>query len=381
VLTDLSGEYDKLKSNVYRYIPLMFDLEMTFRISYKNDDTKANTLLAENEFIKAFADFVIQIDELVNRFETAGRVIFKNNYKEIEQSIELLKIIKTVIQSLNLKDREFSKNIANGYTDQIEELKILKNRYGNNIFPFLAVDPRREGMADLIVDLVGPGKPFHGIKLYAPNGYSPTDPHLYDRKTKFINDTSLYQYCIDNKIPIMAHCSDAGFSTFVEELEVVGHYRDGITIEFCDKPTRIRFTKNMPFKFKKAVRERASVLNHPDLWNIVLTEYSDLTICFAHFGGESVVWQGAIAGLMRGRENVYTDLSCITDKNYLAQIKKSYYDTNDEITNRIMYGSDFFFNMLDKIKFSDYYKHFTSTFDKEQLNFMNNTIPKQYLGI
>ena len=36
VIEDLSEEYLNLKSNVYRYIPLMFDIEMTFNEGYRS---------------------------------------------------------------------------------------------------------------------------------------------------------------------------------------------------------------------------------------------------------------------------------------------------------------------------------------------------------
>ena len=355
------------------------------------------------QITRIFADFrhgffTDDIDRLVNKFEKTNELIFNGTWVENEESVRILKIIKTILTALNVVNINLKDDTKNGYLRQIEELKGLKVRYGNNIFPFLATDPRREGMSGYITDNVGRENSFRGIKMYAPNGYSPTDPLLFDDAKGFINGKCLYAYCIENRIPIMAHCSNAGFSTFVMELEVCGdilvHDVNGDIIikdemgnvtnyryEHYDTPTMITFNSSLTTGgFALAVRERACTLNHPRIWRKVLEKYPDLTLCLAHFGGESIEWRMEIAQLMRDFINVYTDLSCMTDEKKLKQIKKEYFDKNDPIAEKIMYGSDFFLNMLGRIEFNNYYKHFTKVFSSAQIKKMSLDVPVNFLS-
>lgn len=390
VLNDLEDEYYNLKSNVYRYIPLMFDLEMTFRNKYSDHNIDHQISETEKEFKSKLNDFKDDIDELIKKFDDKKEIIYYGSLVDNEESVKMLKIIKICLNVLKVANLSLNKDTITGYYKQLDELIGLKVRYGNDIFPFLAVDPRRKDMGKLIEEYVGKNKPFHGIKLYAPNGYSPTDPHLFDDSYKFVHGKSLYSYCLENKIPIMAHCSNAGFATFTANLEVCGdiytYNEDSGSSELVhyNTPTEIIFESSITNGgFKEAVRERAHVLNHPDIWREVLKKYKNLKICLAHFGGESPVWRERIAQLMRDYPKVYTDLSCMVSKNRLKEIKTQYFDSNDPITERIMYGSDFFLNMLNKIKFKDYYKHFIDTgmFSTNQMDQMAIHVPKKFLGI
>ncbi len=380
VLDDLSEEYNDLESGVYRYISLMFDLEMTFRKEYSNDVADERIDKRENDFKELLSGFIDDIDGLINKFEDVGELVFQGTRDDNVKSIKFLKQIKKVIDVIGLFNPELKQKAQSGYQLQINEVIVLKKRYGDNLYPFLAVDPRRDNMEQIILENVGKDKPFHGIKLYAPNGYSPTDPNLFDDNQGFIDGMSLYSFCIKNSIPIMAHCSDAGFSTFVEDVEVWGDVHINGVIKNYNTPTNVHFNKNLPgFKFDEAVRERAYVLNHPKLWEIVLSKYNDLKICFAHFGGASVEWRTEIATLMEQYPKVYTDLSCMVKKKRLQDIKDQYFTENSLIKDRIMYGSDFYLSMLNKIKFEDYYKHFKDVFSEKQLVDMSIKIPENFL--
>jgi hypothetical protein len=46
-----------------------------------------------------------------------------------------------------------------------------------------------------------------------------------------------------------------------------------------------------------------------------------------------------------------------------------------------MYGSDYFLNMLQGIKFKNYYGNFKAAFSEEQLESMSVRVVKEYLGI
>ena len=382
VLDDLDKEYYKLKANVYRYIPLMFDLEMTFRNKYKGGNSLVGLDSTENQFKKQITDYLNELEGLIEKFEKGNKLIFDGNLVENEASVKVLKFIKKSLKVLNVINPDLEGNTKTGYQKQVDELKALKHRYGNNIFPFLATDPRRKDMARIILENVGPGKAFHGIKLYAPNGYSPTDPHLFEDSTAFIDGKSLYSWCIENNIPIMAHCSNAGFSTFVMDLEVMGDVRINEKLVHYNEPTKITFNNNvLKGGFARAVRERGATLNHPQIWEKVLQNYPKIKICLAHFGGESEIWRKEIARLMGVYSNLYTDLSCITHQDRLEKIRKAYFGKKNKIKDRIMYGSDFYLNMLDKLTFSDYYEHFRRSFHRKELKEMSVDVPKRFLGV
>lgn len=109
------------------------------------------------------------------------------------------------------------------------------------VYPFLSADPRQPNILQIVKDNVGANKTFIGVKLYAPTGYSPTDPLLYSTGDTYSDkEDCLYNYCMKNDIPITAHCSDSGFATFNNTAKVKGYiytadkdkieYKDGIIV-------------------------------------------------------------------------------------------------------------------------------------------------------
>ncbi len=391
MLHDLEEGYYASFTDVYRYVPLMFDLEMTFKNSYDDDDLEDRLDELKNSFSDEHKKLVKKINSIVKKADK-GKKVFSGTQSQNDSSIKPLKDLLWLVKKLGKLTDNLSKETRESFHKQLDELSHLKVNYGNDVFPFLATDPRRTNMGTYIEGQVGPEKTFHGIKLYTPNGYSPTDPNFFDPSSGFTHNTSLYKWCSDTKTPIMAHNSDAGFATFTKRLEVFGH------ICTSDKNPDGSFKleeKNKEFiefnhtlfdgGFANSVRERAHTLNHPTLWREVLKKYPDLKICLAHFGGGSEEWQKEIAKLIVEYDNVYTDLSCQTDIERLKEIKEAYFihDTpeNLKIRSRVMYGSDYFLNMLQGIKFETYYNNFREVFTTDEIETMSLDVPKTYLGL
>ena len=63
------------------------------------------------------------------------------------------------------------------------------------IYPFIAADPKRGGVANIVIDALKGGT-FKVAKIYPAIGFTPDDRRLYP----------IYEYCTDNGIPITAHC-------------------------------------------------------------------------------------------------------------------------------------------------------------------------------
>jgi len=281
------------------------------------------------------------------------------------------------------------------YSGQALQLIEVSKRYKNRVFPFLSVDPRRPAILDFVKEYVGPDKPFHGIKLYAPTGFSPTDPILFGRDT---DDDSLYRYCVDNGIPITAHCSPGGFGSFANAVHVEGHIqvREGVAIEvdgfqgnidsdgICEVLGIVHFSTSIESNGLDAmVAERSRTLNHPRIWRRVLERFPELYLNLAHFGGQEdacmyaqnnngtvhdyTPWTQHIAELMNEFSNVYTDLACYSDSEAVQLFKDQLYNEilTEDVKSKIMYGSDYNILMLFEASLADYVTDFKRIFGED----------------
>jgi predicted TIM-barrel fold metal-dependent hydrolase len=370
---DLRNAYMEMDPRVQKFLPLMVDFEYIFRIKYYSSDETPKDKAKQKEHQAA----------MLQSFEDVRTKIKKTLKKEQPNTDkDKHRLLTRFVSETEDFGRPESKKAIDGhsieiikpYERQLETFKELKQEYKDDFQAFLATDPRRPGMMDLIMENVGQGKPFTGIKLYPPMGYSPTDPFLFGTDD---NEDCLYKYCIDKQIPIITHCSAAGFSTFVDKLQVIGAVMPNM--KFDSQPviytrlTEIKFETNI-LNFGKAVEERAYKLNHPKLWEIVLKKFPTLKIDLAHFGGDPDEYgterREYIFKLMTQKQEngqlqypyLYTDLSCITDKELLQDI----YDNKfNYIKDRVMYGSDYFLNLIWGEDFATYYQNFTDVFNGE----------------
>ena len=371
---DLVAEYAKLDPSIQKYMPLMVDFEYLFRTKYHVEDETLEDVQNRKDQL---TDFMVKFDIIRKKIK---KVIAKEHTHAGNNRLELLtQLIKETEENSNPKDNDaVDAQLAldiKSYQRQLETFRELKKLHGDNLNAFLAVDPRRPDMMDIIKENVGKDKTFTGIKLYPPMGYSPTDPFLYGKDGQ--NDC-LYKYCIDNHLPIVTHCSAGGFCTFVQHLEVIGAVMPDM--KFTSQPvnytkvTEIKFKTNVLKSFGDAVKERAYRLNHPKLWEMVLDKFPTLKIDLAHFGGDPDEYgnerRDYIFKLMMKKNdagqpkypNFYTDLSCILEKTLLQDIYKSKYS---QIPERFMYGSDYFLNLIWDENFKTYYQNFVDVFGGE----------------
>ena len=89
-------------------------------------------------------------------------------------------------------------------TRELEELAAEVNAQGGvKLLPFLGIDPRGYDAPSLLAfvrERVGKDKPWKGLKFYPSMGILPTDDRL----------RGVFDYCQDNSIPIVSHCSVGG---------------------------------------------------------------------------------------------------------------------------------------------------------------------------
>ena len=403
--TEVFNELNQHYKDEFILTPLMFDLTYCFVSSAIGTKELAKPIDYFKILEKRKQAFVKQVEQLAPSIKEGARAITVKDKREQKLLTELdreLKQFKTLTGELKKSDkkdtvrkRQLSKDLdgipgeADGFHEQILQLKALKSnpKYKERIFPFLAVDPRRPGILKYMKENVGKGKPFIGVKLYTPNGYSPTDPLLYGSEG---NDDCVYNYCVKNKIPVTVHNSFGGFATFMDSVEITG---DVYT------PSGIRHMQKEFYSFSiklikdpgKAIKERALVLNHPSLWEKVLQKYPNLYLDLAHFGGgerlgmaldnkddqESGNWSKKIIELIQKYPNAYTDVSCFSEFDVLRKLKAS--SVYNKIKLKIMYGSDYYLLLLFENDFAKNLQSFREVFAAD-FDVISSENPKRYLS-
>jgi len=403
--TEVCDELNQYYKDEFILTPLMFDLTYCFVSSAIGTKELAKPVDYFKILDKQKQVFLKQVEQLAPSVKQGVRAFPVKDKREQKLLTELdkeLKEFKKLTEELKksgrkdaIRKRQLSKDLdgipgeADGFHEQILQLNALKSipKYTERIFPFLAVDPRRPGILKYMKENVGKGKPFIGVKLYTPNGYSPTDPLLFGTSG---NDDCVYKFCEKNKIPVTAHNSYGGFATFMDSVEISGDVYTSAGIKYLNKgfySFRTKLIKDPG----NAIKERALVLNHPSLWEKVLQKYPTLYLDLAHFGGgerlgmaidniddkESGNWSKKIIELIRKYPNAYTDVSCFSEFDVLKKLKAA--EIYKNIRLKIMYGSDFYLLMLFENDFGKNIENFKSVF-AEDFDVISRVNPKRYLS-
>ncbi len=396
--TAVYEELDKTYKGEFILTPLTFDLTYCFAESADRDanaDAGPSAMeVAENEINAMLEEVEQQSQSRGTDDEDSGlweeylkeKELFRKNTEEFKQETDIEISLETRSDERGIFKKHTAKD---GWEEQLRQIIELKNnpKYSDKIYPFLAIDPRRPGIADYAKTNVGKGKPFAGIKLYTPNGYSPTDPLLFGSNG---NKDGLYAFCEENGIPVTAHNSDGGFATLSKSVFVSGLIHVNGQLHNLNNE-RLIFTKKI--LDKDAVYERAVTLNHPMIWRKVAEKYPNLLLNLAHFGGgkqlnaavenpdDDMLWSNGIIALLEDdRYNVYTDLSCFSDFNVLTNLilSKAY----PKIKHRILYGSDYTLLLFFENDFDNNVKQFRQLFGTDfdiiardnPLKFLKNVI-------
>ncbi len=201
-----------------------------------------------------------------------------------------------------MMDMAYCKKFGGGakrFEDQMTEtLKAVEsiNRHYNRIrmLPFIAADPNRKNVADLVRDVLDGGV-FVGVKIYPVMGFTPDDKRLYP----------IYEYCVQKNIPVTAHCENGGIPGLSE------------------------------FYY----------LADPKYWGEVLRDFPTLTLNLAHNDRTGSSWQPKIMQLIIDYPNVYTDISYDTEmwvmpRRYFKSIKRML--QTPKVQDRVLYGTDWY---------------------------------------
>jgi predicted TIM-barrel fold metal-dependent hydrolase len=219
-----------------------------------------------------------------------------------------------------------------GFNAHMRDLEELSKDHPD-VIPFLAVDPRRIGVMELIEMKVNKGEGvFKGIKVYPQLGYLPSHPHL----------EKVFEYCEKHNVPVTTHTSSmGGIKNYESENYVVSWVENNNHLE----------------DFKDYNGNKGQYYSDPEKWRPVLERWPQLRLNFAHFGGDyqfegqpdpkDIKWMNSIIDLIKKYDNVYADLSYYTRKETLAYIA-NLMKQNDILKSRLMFGTDYIMIMLDR---------------------------------
>lgn len=255
---------------------------------------------------------------------------------------------------------------------QHDELEELALKHPDLILPFLAIDPRRyegnDGEQALESELEKrfpsdtKKRIFKGIKLYPPQGYSPTDRRL----------KPVWEFCEKESIPILAHCSRGGV------------HKRGLSQEKVDRYT------------------------DPDMYLPLLKRYQNVKLCLAHFGGDedwtayfekpesrnevpltasyeerrSMNWVSKIIQIIESGEypGLYTDVSytIFSTQKFLPAISVILRNSS-KVRAKTLFGSDYY--MTQNEKFDERYlsMQLRHTLGEEVFREIAGVNPKNFL--
>jgi uncharacterized protein len=220
------------------------------------------------------------------------------------------------------------------YLEQLAELRELyfKGSYREVMLPFVAADPRRRDVLQLVRTYIEVYR-FRGIKMYPALGFYPFDERL----------DGVWKYAEDNQIPVLVHASRGG---------VFGRLK--ITEAMRKHPLTGKRIEGGPKDFTDAYSD-------PDNYREVLKKYPNVKLCLAHWGGGSEwkeylssrwpapqeeSWLSKVSNMMRDYPNVYTDVAYTACDKAFHPLMKVLIET-PELRNRIMYGSDYYMVQMD----------------------------------
>ncbi len=331
-----------LPNNKWYIAPLMMDI--FYLLAYSLDEGQSATQV-RSLIIKS-------VDK--ENFQTSWCEILDDLEKHIKSKLSD-KFAKDTMINNTLQVIEDERNVENtlsfkaslvgttgfyqteGFCFHLNKLVNLVSQRRRELYPFIAVDPRRPGIINTIINgqYINNDGPFYGIKLYPRMGYHPQSAPM----------DALYNYCNDKKIPITFHCGKSGFPP-------------GTGWKYADFGN--------PVNFKP-----------------IVGQYPNLRINFAHLGSgdPNYVWAKTIINLMNQHDNVYSDLACYIDVNDLKAAKK-FWDKNPKLKSRLMFGTDFdVMYFTGEIDMALYFANFKSIFSASELKLLMHDNPIKFLGL
>ena len=366
---------DKHYDGAYRLFPLMFDGDFLL------DSVSQDELDEIKQSVRTIRQHIEEQKPkgMLSNLKTS----FVSNALTGKEISRISGLLDHIDRELEPKDERGKRLMAtehkDGFSIQYQSILDIKSKpeYNNKIFPFLGVDPRRDDIPGHLKE-VGQGKTFAGIKIYAPNGFSPADPVLFD------GNDCVFAYCSRNGIPVIAHNSCGGFATPVKNISIKGLIYLPTAIGPVPHSGPYLFTTSLSDGYSVMVRERANLLNHPKIWRKVLEKYNNLILVLAHFGesGDPDTpdeWRNEIHTMMHDFPTLHTDISCMSDEANLNKVK-TIFESDETIRDRILYGSDYFLEMFFNSSFDEYLGRIMDIFGPDAFYQISVDNPRKFIS-
>lgn len=333
------------------FLPLKLQLLLAKYRFGGNMAELANDLIpfTDDDFLGHYAAF-LQIGTLKDQQE-----IFENILRFYPDGT------KFVIHSLDLEYMGCG-TVKKSFIEQLDELAKLKQRYPEQVLPFIFADPRRINLIKLVQKYVEEHG-FCGIKIYPSLGYYPDDTKL----------NPIWRYAEKNDIPVTAHCSKGGIYYMDDDLKGL--------------------LKTCHLESGKNKRELCNNFTHPNNYISLLQKFPKLKICLAHFGGEDDMieylddpplnkpndnWYYLVKEMLKKYDNIFTDIAYTLRKQELFSVIKVILQSEPKIREKIMFASDYY--MVQQVgsekRFSVDLRAFFDEKDFQQIAEIN---PKRFL--
>ena len=213
------------------------------------------------------------------------------------------------------------------------------------VLPFVAVHPDRPDHFQIMSDALA-NRGFVGVKLYPSLGFEVGEPAMM----------AVYQYCLEQDVPILQHCSHGGFYA----------------------------------------SEDCKDYSNPAHWSSILDgDLAALRLCFAHFdgwkslgtadglGGES--WGSGILDLIRDKPNVFVDISNHTSMMGDPRKEGPYFDAlhellrDERLKERVLFGTDSWIMRLNTSERA-FWEYFRQHLSAEEFDQIAGIAPRAFLG-
>jgi predicted TIM-barrel fold metal-dependent hydrolase len=246
---------------------------------------------------------------------------------------------------MDIRAPDESERDRSNFHRQIQGTREAALQRPGRVLPFFAVHPDRPDHFALLRDAIISGA-YLGVKLYPSLGYEIGTPTL----------RRVYDFCIEQDVPIVLHCSHGGF------------YRQAEFVNYCD----------------------------PSVWTPVLAgPLKELRVCFAHFGGWQSLgtpngldpgsWGHTILTMMRNLPNVFADLSYHTEQMASADAEAHYFSTlkrllgEDRLRRRLLFGSDSWLLRMDMTE-AVFWQYFRRHLTPNEFRSIASIGPREFVG-
>ena len=264
--------------------------------------------------------------------------------------------------------------LQKSYSQQVEDMADLRDRYPDRILPFLAIDPRRPGVfEEMFLPAFASGK-FFGIKLYPSLGYLPSHPELL----------KIYRVCEEKNIPVTVHCGTGAVRSSRFHLKDIPGLR--YTLSNPEGPAEETTESRWLFTGKAF----AEYFNHPRNWQPVLERFPRLRLNLAHFGsvvewkkylaGQDNTWPARIIDLIYRYPHVYTDISYNISARDQHRALRELLERNPRLRERTLFGSDYYM-VVKAGHFRTILADFTAAVGEDLLHSLADDNARTFLGL